>query len=73
MNDVLNTRDQAAGGTVSPGGAWAYGRHRNLLHLLIDYGSLGGGSSWFRLPALVHLVLISDIDSPRGGVTRVRP
>jgi hypothetical protein len=79
MNDVLNRQGytQAAWWNRIPDGAWALMACLSIgCSALIGYGAHRKGDRLFVvLPLLVSLAffLISDIDSPRRGVIRVRP
>ncbi len=81
MNDVLNSQGytQAAWWNRIPVNAWSLmGGIAICSHLLIGYGMrhTGGKSFLFSiLPLVVSMsfFLISDIDSPRRGIIRVRP
>jgi hypothetical protein len=81
MNDVLNSegRTQASWWNRIPGEAWGLLAIIALCsNMLIGYGVSGTGTKgplFLVLPFLVSisLLLISDIDSPRGGLVRVRP
>jgi hypothetical protein len=81
MNDVLNTQGytQAAWWNRIPFAAWALmvliGMCANLL---VGYGARGlkaGAGLLLIVPLIVSLsfMLVADIDSPRGGVIRVKP
>jgi len=79
MNDVLNDRAyaQAAWWNRIPLAAWnlmvsiavlcnlllGYGAHRNSTHLFLV----------LPLALSIAFLLISDLDSPRGGIIRVAP
>ncbi|WP_316197961.1 MULTISPECIES: hypothetical protein [unclassified Bradyrhizobium] len=79
MNDVLNAQGytQAAWGNRIPVGAWAMMALMAICcNLLVGYGERRQGELLlFVLPVVVSvsLFLIADIDSPSGGVIRVRP
>jgi hypothetical protein len=81
MNDVLNSQGytQAAWWNRIPSAAWALMVAIAICsNLLIGYGARRGEaktSSLLVLPLIVSISfsLIADIDSPRGGVVRVRP
>ena len=81
MNDVLNSQGytQAAWWNRIPAGAWDLMVLMAVFcNLLVGYGMHGAGAKGtFRLvlPVVVSIsfFLISDIDSPRGGVIRVHP
>lgn len=79
MNDVLNSQGytQAAWWNRIPSAAWALMILISIFcNLLVGYSA--HGRSLFLLLILpialsISLFLIADIDSPRGGVIRVRP
>jgi hypothetical protein len=81
MNDVLNSQGftQAAWWNRIPGPAWfLMGAVAICGNLLIGYGlrsSEAKASVLLVLPFIVSVsfFLIADIDSPRGGIIRVRP
>jgi hypothetical protein len=81
MNDVLNTQGytQAAWWNRIPDGAWALMAIIALCaNLLVGYGARGlkaGAGLLLIVPLVVSMAfgLIADIDSPRGGVIRVKP
>jgi hypothetical protein len=79
MNDVLNTRGytQAAWWNRIPRAAWSLMVAIAIFcNLLIGYGAHRRGIILFLILPLalsISFFLISDIDSPRGGVIRVRP
>jgi hypothetical protein len=81
MNDVLNSQGytQAAWWNRIPSAAWALMVAIAVCsNLLIGYGARSGEaktSLLLVLPIIVSISfsLIADIDSPRGGVVRVRP
>ncbi|MGB7730942.1 MAG: hypothetical protein WBL50_23150 [Candidatus Acidiferrum sp.] len=81
MNDVLNSQGytQAAWWNRIPSAAWALMVAIAICsNLLIGYGARRGEaktSLLLVLPLIVSISfsLIADIDSPRGGVVRVRP
>ena len=81
MNDVLNSQGytQAAWWNRIPSAAWALMVTIAICsNLLIGYGARRGEaktSLLLVLPLIVSISfsLIADIDSPRGGVVRVRP
>ncbi len=79
MNDVLNSQGytQAAWWNRIPVGAWTL-----LIAIaifcngLIGYGAREGRASFYLILPIalsITLLLIADIDSPRGGVIRVHP
>jgi hypothetical protein len=73
MNDVLNSRGytQAAWWNRIPIAAWCLmGAIAIYSNLLVGYGSRSDQPHFLLLLALPF---IADIDSPRGGVIRVRP
>ena len=80
MNDVLNSKGftQAAWWNRIPNPAWVLMLAiASCCSLLIGYGARGGGARTALLLVLplvvsVSFFLIADIDSPRGGVVRVR-
>jgi hypothetical protein len=81
MNDVLNSQGytQAAWWNRIPVAAWALMMAIAVCcNLLIGYGARGAERKtalFLVLPLLVSIsfFLIADIDSPRGGIIRVRP
>jgi hypothetical protein len=81
MNDVLNSMGytQAAWWNRIPSAAWGLMVAIAICcNLLIGYGAHGGGAKktlLLVLPLVVSISfsLIADIDSPRGGIVRVRP
>jgi hypothetical protein len=81
MNDVLNSQSytQAAYWNRIPVGAWGLMAVMAIFaHLLVGYGSRRAERErilLFILPVVVSVsfMLISDIDSPRGGLIHVRP
>jgi hypothetical protein len=81
MNDVLNSQGytQAAWWNRIPFEAWGLMVTIAICcNLLIGYGARGGGAKAILLLVLPLIVsisffLIADIDSPRGGIVRVRP
>jgi hypothetical protein len=81
MNDVLNSQGytQAAWWNRIPSAAWALMAAIAIgCNLLIGYSAHRAESEGillFILPLMVSIsfYLISDIDSPRGGIVRVRP
>jgi hypothetical protein len=79
MNDVLNTRGytQAAWWNRIPTAAWGLmAAIAMFCNLLIGYGAHRRGIILFLVLPLalsISFFLISDIDSPRGGVIRVSP
>lgn len=81
MNDVLNTQGytQAAWWNRIPYAAWALMALMAVCaNLLVGYGARGlksGAGLLLIVPLVVSLsfTLIADIDSPRGGVIRVKP
>jgi hypothetical protein len=81
MNDVLNSQGytQAAWWNRIPTAAWGLMATIAICcNLLIGYGARRGeveGILLFVLPLVVSIsfCIIADIDSPRGGVIRVRP
>jgi hypothetical protein len=79
MNDVINAQGytQAAWWNRIPVGAWAMMMLMAIsCSLLVGYGEESKGSMIpFVLPIVVSIAffLISDLDSPRGGVIRVIP
>ena len=79
MNDVLNTRGytQAAWWNRIPTAAWGLmATIAMFCNFLIGYGAHRKGIILFLVLPLalsISFFLISDIDSPRGGVIRVRP
>jgi hypothetical protein len=80
MNDVLNSRGstQAAWVNRIPNAAWGLMAAIAIFcNLLIGYGARQGGARTALLLVLplvisISFMLIADIDSPRGGVVRVR-
>ncbi len=79
MNDVLNSqsRTQAAWWNRIPVAAWSLmGLIAVSCNLLLGYGQRRKGALLLLfLPVIVSisLLLIADIDSPRGGIIRVLP
>lgn len=81
MNEVLNSQGytQAAWWNRIPGAAWALMTVMAVCaNLLVGYGakSLQAGAKLLLImPLIVSLsfMLVADIDSPRGGVIRVKP
>jgi hypothetical protein len=81
MNDVLNSQGytQAAWWNRIPPGAWALMISIAIVgNLLVGYGAKNLKSESVLLLVLpfvfsVSFLLIADIDSPRGGVIRVKP
>jgi hypothetical protein len=81
MNDVLNSQGytQSAWWNRIPPAAWGMmGAIAVCCNLLIGYGAHGRGAKavlYVVLPVVLSIAfgLIADIDSPRGGVIRVRP
>ena len=81
MNDVLNSKGytQAAWLNRIPIAAWGLMTAIAICcNLLIGYGARGGEARTMLLLVLPLIVsisfcLIADIDSPRGGIVRVRP
>jgi hypothetical protein len=81
MNDVLNSQGytQAAWWNRIPVGAWVLMAVIAIVgNLMIGYGAekiTGGSILVMVLPFVfsVSFLLISDIDSPRGGLIRVKP
>jgi hypothetical protein len=79
MNDVLNAQGytQAAWWNRIPLAAWAMlGIIALCCNVLIGYGERRGGASHlFVLPAVasIAMLLIADIDSPRGGIIHILP
>ena len=79
MNDVLNSEGytQAAWWNRIPAPAWALLVIISIFcNLLIGYGAHGRNAFLFLILPIalaISLFLIADIDSPRGGVIRVRP
>jgi hypothetical protein len=79
MNDVLNTQGytQAAWWNRIPVAAWCLMLVIAILcNLLLGYGAHGKAlvlSVIVPLAVSISFFLIADIDSPRGGVIRVRP
>jgi hypothetical protein len=79
MNDVLNSQGytQAAWRNRIPIAAWSLLFLIALLsNLLVGYGSRGKAmvlSMVLPLAVSISFFLISDIDSPRGGVIRIQP
>jgi hypothetical protein len=81
MNDVLNSKGytQAAWLNRIPIAAWGLMAAIAICcNLLIGYGARGGEARTMLLLVLPLVVsisfrLIADIDSPRGGIVRVRP
>ena len=79
MNDVLNSQGytQAAWWNRIPVGAWClmFGI-AVFCNVLLGYGAHRVNAKLFMVLPLVVAIsffLIADIDSPRGGVIRVRP
>jgi hypothetical protein len=81
MNDVLNSHGytQAAWWNRIPNSAWGLMAAIAICsNLLIGYVVRRGEAKAFLLVVLplvvsISLFLISDVDSPRGGIIRVRP
>lgn len=81
MNDVLNTQGytQAAWWNRIPLAAWGLmGLIAVCANVLVGYGARGlkaGAGLLLIVPLIVSLsfMLVADIDSPRGGVIRVKP
>jgi len=81
MNDVLNSKGytQAAWLNRIPIAAWGLMTAIAICcNLLIGYGARGGEARTMLLLVLplvvsISFCLIADIDSPRGGIVRVRP
>jgi hypothetical protein len=81
MNDVLNSQGytQAAWWNRIPVAAWAFMEAIAICaNLLLGYGARRGGARaalLLVLPLIVSIsfLLIADIDSPRGGIIRVKP
>ena len=81
MNDVLNSQGytQAAWWNRIPPGAWVLMISIAIVgNLLVGYGAKNLKAESFLLLVLpfvfsVSFLLIADIDSPRGGVIRVKP
>lgn len=79
MNDVLNSQGytQAAWWNRIPGAAWVLMFAIAIVaHILLGFGAHARNSFLaLVLPLLVAIafLLIADIDSPRGGLIRVRP
>ncbi|MFL9868078.1 hypothetical protein PQR67_28210 [Paraburkholderia fungorum] len=81
MNDVLNTQGytQAAWWNRIPYAAWALMLLIGVCaNVLVGYGARGlkaGAGLLLIVPMIVSLsfMLVADIDSPRGGVIRVKP
>jgi hypothetical protein len=81
MNDVLNSQGytQAAWWNRIPSAAWGLMLVIAICsNLLVGYGAHGGKARTtllFVLPFVISISfsLIADIDSPRGGIVRVRP
>ncbi len=81
MNDVLNTQGytQAAWWNRIPFAAWALMvLIAACANVLVGYGARGlkaGAGLLLIVPLIVSLsfMLVADIDSPRGGVIRVKP
>src|SRR3974390_469401 len=79
MNDVLNSQGytQAAWWNRIPTAAWALLVIISIFcNVLIGYGAHGRSPFLFLILPIalaISLFLIADIDSPRGGVIRVRP
>jgi hypothetical protein len=80
MNDVLNSRGSTEAAWVNriPNAAWGLMMTIAIFcNLLIGYGARQGGARTALLLVLplvisISFMLIADIDSPRGGVVRVR-
>src|SRR4029077_11496708 len=73
MNDVLNSQGytQAAWWNRIPGAAWAMmGLIAVAAKLMVGYGARRKSPLLYVLPIVVSIafLLISDIDSPRGGI-----
>ena len=79
MNDVLNSQGytQAAWWNRIPAAAWGLMVcHRNRCNVLVGYGERRRGALLLLVvPIIVSIsvLLIADIDSPRGGIIRVHP
>jgi len=79
MNDVLNSQGytQAAWWNRIPAAAWVMmGLIAISCNVLIGYGERNGGAlALLVLPVVISIamLLIADIDSPRGGVIHVLP
>jgi hypothetical protein len=79
MNDVLNSQGyaQAASWNRVPIAAWIFMIAISVFcNLLVGYGAHRNNTFRFLILPIalsVSLFLIADIDSPRGGVIRVRP
>jgi hypothetical protein len=81
MNDVLNTQGytQAAWWNRIPVAAWTLMVLIGVCaNVLVGYGARGlkaGAGLLLIVPLIVSLsfMLVADIDSPRGGVIRVKP
>jgi hypothetical protein len=81
MNDVLNSQGytQSAWWNRIPPAAWGMmGAIAICCNLLIGYGAHRAGAKsvlYLVLPVVLSIALglIADIDSPRGGIIRVRP
>jgi hypothetical protein len=79
MNDVLNSQSytQAAWWNRIPIGAWAMmGFIAIAANLMLGYGEHRKGLALLLiLPVIVSsaFLLVADIDSPRGGIIRVKP
>ena len=79
MNDVLNSQGytQAAWWNRIPTAAWSLLLLISIFcNILIGYGAHGRSAFvYLILPVAlsISLFLIADIDSPRGGIIRVRP
>ena len=79
MNDVLNSQGytQAAWWNRIPIAAWLLLIAISIFcNVLIGYGAHGRSAFLFLILPIalsVSLFLIADIDSPRGGIIRVRP
>jgi len=78
MNDVLNSQGytQAAWLNRIPVAAWLMmGVIAIAANLMVGYGARRSRALLFSLPVIgsVAFLLIADIDSPRGGLIRVRP
>jgi hypothetical protein len=79
MNDVLNSEGytQAAWWNRLPIAAWSLLIAISIFcNLLVGYAAHGKSAFLFLILPIalsISLFLIADIDSPRGGVIRVRP